>query len=352
MLKDLFYKHSINAEVRDYQERIVEKTYNYLVSKESTIIQSPTGSGKTTMGLSVMKKLEEDYGGLKFGWCTMRKNNLKQVEKENDLKNFKLDIEFISMFDKNPPKVDVLMVDEGHHDATTSMNRIHSVCKPEFLFSATATPIRGDRAALFFKNVVKDATIRFLIKSGYLSKYNHNSLPDWMPSTVAEAYCRDKKRWGKSVMFFRTQKECKEALMYMNEDKVRAEIVTGESDRDRQIEDFRKGKLDLLINMMVLTEGFDCPELDSVFVRPSSKGPTMQMSGRVLRTYKNKIKNIIQSSDTKYEFIKEAPANDRFMLNENGIWVDLEENDNLEKEVYNSMEQLSKLIMSQLGEKL
>jgi superfamily II DNA or RNA helicase len=39
----------------------------------------------------------------------------------------------------------------------------------------------------------------------------------------------------------------------------------------------------VLANCMVLTEGFDEPTLQTVWVRRSGRGPTIQMAGRALR---------------------------------------------------------------------
>ena len=47
------------------------------------------------------------------------------------------------------------------------------------------------------------------------------------------------------------------------------------------------GTEDCKPNCVVLIEGFDCPELRTVFCRPSCKGVTIQMCGRVLRKHPN-----------------------------------------------------------------
>lgn len=345
MLKSLIRKYDIKADIRDYQDRIVTQTVSNLMSGHSTMIESPTGSGKTFMGLSACKLLLDKTPGLKVGWCTMRRNNLEQVEEENFKRGFNIDLHLISMFDRNPPKVDVLMVDEGHHDATTSMNIIHSKCSPKYLMAATATPIRSDRAALFFSKVVRDANIRFLIKSGYLSQFDHFTLPNWEPNTVARAFNSDPRRWGKSVMFFHTKKDCDIAQEALRAQGIASTVVTGETDRESQITDFRSGKLQVLINMMVLTEGFDCPEIQTAWVRPSSKGPTIQMAGRVLRKFEDRIKNIIQSTDTRYEFTKEASPNAKFITDHSG-WTEVIENQKLEEATQKVLKELSLLAIN------
>jgi len=343
MIKNLYRKYGIKAEVRDYQERICEKTFNFLNSGNSVMIESPTGSGKSCMALTSAKLLEDIYPGLRVGWATMRRNNLAQAERENFEKGFNLDMKLISMFDKNPPEVDLLIVDEGHHDSTTSMNRIHSISKPKFVLGATATPVRSDKAALFFKKTVRDANTRFLVKQGYLAQFNHFSIPDWKPSTVADVYCKDRKKWGKSAIFFRTLEECNDCAYFLRSNGVKVEVVTGESDREDQLERFENGDIDVIINMMVLTEGYDNPKMQTVFCRPSSQGPTKQMAGRVMRRNGEMVKNIVQSADTRYEFTKEADALGRYKIH-NGIWVPIQDKgDLMEQEITNSLSILSKI---------
>ena len=60
---------------------------------------------------------------------------------------------------------------------------------------------------------------------------------------------------------------------------------------------------------MMLSEGFDCPELKTVFCRPSCKGVTVQMGGRVLRKHPAlPFKQIVQCSQTRWPFLRTAAA--------------------------------------------
>ena len=76
---------------------------------KSCLIESPTGSGKSAMGL----RIAEHYGdsGCRIGWVAMRRNLLKQIEEEAAKFNFPYDIIPISMFDKNPPAADFMVVE-------------------------------------------------------------------------------------------------------------------------------------------------------------------------------------------------------------------------------------------------
>src|SRR5262249_53445964 len=81
------------------------------------------------------------------------------------------------------------------------------------------------------------------------------------------------------------------------------------SDREAQLAAFRDGRLDVLSNCMMLSEGFDCPELKTVFCRPSCKGVTVQMAGRVLRKHPAlPFKQIVQCQKTPWPFLRTAAA--------------------------------------------
>jgi len=62
-------------------------------------------------------------------------------------------------------------------------------------------------------------------------------------------------------------------------------IYSGKSGNDEVIEDFRNGKLKILINVEILTEGSDIPEIQNVFIAKitGSKILYRQMVGRALR---------------------------------------------------------------------
>jgi superfamily II DNA or RNA helicase len=64
---------------------------------------------------------------------------------------------------------------------------------------------------------------------------------------------------------------------------------TSSADRRRQIEDFRSGKIRVLTNFDVLSQGFDAPKVGAVYVCRPTFAPNkyLQMIGRGLRGPKN-----------------------------------------------------------------
>jgi superfamily II DNA or RNA helicase len=303
---------------------------------KSVLIESPTGSGKTIMGLMLARRLQEDEG-LRVGWVAMRRNLLAQAREENRRRGFGVEMELISMFDKRPPKVDLLVVDEAQHDAAMSMANLHGMIRPEMILGLSATPYRTDRVKLCFERVIRDADIHHLIQDGYLSPYHHYTIHDYTPEEVAECYAREPQRWGKSLIFFHRLAKCRECHALLERRGHRGEVVTATSNRARQIDDFANGRVQLLFSMAILAEGFDCPSLKTVFCRPSGKSCTVQMGGRVFRTHADlPFKQIVQCRNTRHPFPKTAAAAEQYVWSETG-WKSLKINRHLATISANSM---------------
>ena len=334
----------MGVEPREYQSRIIDKTIRMFNGQykngadeiepaaRSVMIESPTGSGKTIIGLLIAKLLQAQDPSLRIGWVAMRRNLLAQAERENIEKDICVDnIEYISMFDKNPPAVDMLIVDEAQHDAASSMAHLHNVIKPKYILGMTATPFRTDRVKLCFDKVIKDAGIHQLIQDGFLSEYHHYTIPKWDIDTLHDTFVRDQTKWGKSIFFFHQLADCFELNERLQASGVVSDVVTGSSDRESQLAAFANGDIAVLINCMVLTEGFDCPDLKTVFCRPSGKGCTMQMCGRAFRKHPScEYKQIVQSRDSHWPFLKTALPLQQYLWQEDE-WRSLTVNPHLNR---------------------
>ena len=314
-------------EPRPYQQRIVAQALAMFHGQHenrsghrdppahSVLVESPTGSGKTIMGLGIAREMQRRHG-YRIGWVAMRRNLLRQAERENEQRGFGVRLQLISMFDKDPPPVDMLVVDEAQHDAAMSMANLHCAVRPQKVLGLTATPFRTDRIKLCFDQIIRDAGIHRLIQDGYLSRYAHFTIPAYTPEEVARCLVEEPERWGKSLVFFHRQQQCQACLRLLRAAGVPAELVTAKTDRERQISDFARDRIRVLVNMAILTEGFDCPSLQTVFCRPSGRGCTIQMAGRVFRKHPDlPQKQIVQCKATRHPFIKTAMADQQY------VWV-------------------------------
>lgn len=288
---------------RKYQTEVVNKVVEYLSTSEinSVLIESPVGSGKNIMGLKVVAILQQQNPKLTVNWVACRQHILKQTEIINK-QCFKLHINYVSAFEKTPPRCDLCVLDEAHHEATNSCIRLYKKMENSKTLGLSATPQRTDRMKLTFKKSVKSCSIAKLIEDGFLSPYKSYKLAHYDPITVANVIGLEPKRFGKTIDFFKSIKDCSVFKNKLLEYGIACHVVTGSSDKDKQIEDFETGKVQVIANVSVLTEGFDVPDLNSVFLKDASKLPCIQMAGRGLRKSNAKeYCNLIQSSESKFQ---------------------------------------------------
>ena len=219
------------------------------------------------------------------------------------------------------PALDLLVIDEAHHAIAESYQRIINFARqtnPDCrIYGVTATPNRGDKKGLrdIFTNVADQIHIGELIQSGHLVKprtfvidvgvrddlskvrthgndFDMNEVDKIMNKTpVNEAvvkHWQDKAGNRPTVVFSSTVNHAREITETFNRHCVPAALITGEMDsstRRQVMEDYACDKIKVLVNISVLTEGWDHPPTSCVILlRPSSYKSTMiQMVGRGLR---------------------------------------------------------------------
>ena len=312
-------------ERRPYQVEAIEAGVAAFTERNRTsvLLESPVGSGKTYMALEIIHRLQEHLGRrLKVGWVAPRHHLLRQMMEANrDLHGD--NIRPVSLFEKTPPEVDFVVLDEAHHEATQSCVLLYEKLRATWTLGLSATPLRTDRMKLSFQETVRTCSIARLVREGYLSPFNTHLIPTYTVDEVARFYLADPARWGKSLVFFPTIAECVAFKARLAAAGVGCEVVTGESDKERQIDAFASGRVQVVANVAMLTEGFDQPDVTSIFARDGSRLPTIQMCGRGLRRAPGKTAcNIVQGADTPYLFERVAPPKNAFRW-QRGHWLAL-----------------------------
>ncbi len=313
---------------RDYQQALAADVVQALEAPipgrasraivSSALVIVPTGGGKTHLGLSIAATLQG--AGLRIGWCAAKRELLRQVDGENRRFGFGVDLRLVSMFDRSPPPCDCLFMDEAHHDACASSASLTAAMAPGYVIGLTATPYRTDQARLAYNHVLRRCSIQSLQDDGYLAPYRHVTIDSWAPDAVAATWLAHPAEFGKSVIFFRTAAAGERCVACLCAAGVACELVTGTTDRDDQIARFAAGELQVLVAMACLTEGFNDPSLQTVFVRPASRGPTVQMAGRVFRMHPElPIKTVVQCQRTPMPFPRLARPREQFVLTD-GLW--------------------------------
>ncbi|SHF44462.1 Superfamily II DNA or RNA helicase [Ruegeria intermedia] len=223
---------------------------------------------------------------------------------------------------KAMPELDLLVIDEAHHAIADSYRRIVDRVRdanPEArIFGVTATPNRGDRKGLrqVFDNVADQVRLGELIASGHLvpprtfvidvgvraqlQKVRKTAL-DFDMGEVASImdrapvtdevirHWREKAAGRPTIVFCSTVAHAAHVAEAFNAAGIPAGLIHGELalDERRNIRGaYASGEIAVLVNVSVLTEGFDHPPTSCVILlRPSSCKSTMiQMVGRGLRT--------------------------------------------------------------------
>ena len=189
-----------------------------------------------------------------------------------------------------------------------------------FLVHNTATPFRTDRVQLSYEKVIRDCGVRFLIEKGYLSPYHQYAIDEWSPKEIAKRFLACPERWGKSVIYFQNQELCHELEQLLRGGGASCAVMLGSTPNARKEEifdGFDSGAIQVLINIYLLTEGFDAPDLRTAWVRDSGKLCTMQMAGRCLRKDPDdpsKVAQVVQSQNTPFPYARVAKARKEFVL--------------------------------------
>ena len=312
-------------EKRTYQEEAVEKCVNAFLGKNHTsvMLESPVGSGKTYMALETIHRFQDRLGRrILVNWVAPRHHLLQQMVEAN-MSLYQDDVIPVSLFDRRPPKADFVVLDEAHHEATQSCVLLYEKMRNTWTLGLSATPMRTDRMKLSFQETVRTCPIGRLIREGYLSPFNSYVIPKYSVDEIARFYLAEAKRWGKSIAFFSTIAECVKFREILVGSGTLCEVVTGESDKDRQLEVFANGMVPIVANVAMLTEGFDQPDVRTVFARDASRLPTIQMCGRGLRLAPGKDAcNIVQSANTSYKFEHVCSPKNAFRF-QDGRWLAL-----------------------------
>ena len=218
-------------------------------------------------------------------------------------------------------RIGLIITDECHHAAAASYRKIYAAFPDALQLGVTATMARGDGVGLgkVWDDVVYQRSILWMISKGYLTDVRTKrvdlkaldmgavkaSRGDWSAgdlgralmeaeadTAIARAY---KEHAGdrQGIVFTPTVETAQAACEMLATSGVAATVIHGETPlqlRREMYEAFRKGDIQVLVNCMVLTEGFDMPQAEvAVIARPTQSAPLYtQMVGRVLRPWPGK----------------------------------------------------------------
>lgn len=209
-----------------------------------------------------------------------------------------------------------IIVDEAHHCLSDGYLKVLEYFDEADVLGVTATPDRGDMRNLgqVFDSIAYEYTLPKAVREGFLCPIKALTIPLSLDLNAVEMQSGDFKAADidtaldpylekiaeemekncvgrKTVVFLPLVKTSQKFCKILNEHGFCAAEVNGESrDRAEILKDFENGKYNVLCNSMLLTEGWDCPEVDCVVVlRPTKvRGLYSQMVGRGTRLFPGK----------------------------------------------------------------
>lgn len=207
-----------------------------------------------------------------------------------------------------------LVIDEAHHAVSPSYQKVLAQYPDAKVLGLTATP---DRKGLgdVFEGIAYEYGLRDAVKDGYLSPIVARTIPIDIDLTKVKTRVGDFEVTGlvealepylpeiaksmvehamgrKTVVFLPLVRMAQEFAEMLRGYGFDAREVDGQSaDRKETLEWFSQaGKGSVIVNAMLLTEGYDCPDVDCVVVLRPTKVRSLyaQMVGRGTRLAPNK----------------------------------------------------------------
>lgn len=324
----------MSIQLRPYQdELIVGARQHFRAGRKRVLIQLATGGGKTATCARILHNAI-DRG--KRAWFNVHRRELAaQVSRALTLEgvehglimpgakvNLSAPVQVCSIptlvnrMDRLPPP-DLIAFDECHHIAAGNWAKIATAFPDAYQIGLSATPTRLDGAPLgnYFDAMVCGPSVKWLIANGFLCEYKLLA-PDTVDRSsmrvnagkyvTADAERATQRIVGNAVSHYRKHidgalalvfavsvKKSQETVKLFNDAGIPAVHLDGKTDdtlRDAIMSDFAAGKIRVVSNVNLFSEGFDCPALDAVI----DLAPTMSLTtyrqrvGRMFRPHPGK----------------------------------------------------------------
>ena len=328
--------------LRDYQSDICSRVSDAFDKRRSVMVQMPTGTGKTMVLAELVKRLMMKDEGLKILIVAHRRELIEQIKATvkrmglntnnhpSIINNQTIIVESIQTISRRIDALDfipsLVVIDEAHHALAKTYKMMWDAWPDAKFLGLTATPCRlnGKGFTDLFDILVQSWDIPTFIKAKWLSTYDFVSIK--ADSHTQQLIQSLKKRGADGdyqvkemdavlnkrpsierlyncVMEFAHNRKgfvyainidhARSIAEYYQSQGVHAVAIdshTPVKERERIISSFRSGGLQVLVNVDIFSEGFDCPDVEFIqLARPTlSLAKYLQMVGRGLRPSKGK----------------------------------------------------------------
>jgi ATP-dependent helicase IRC3 len=333
----------MNIKLRPYQQEALDSIcQNYANGINKQLVVLPTGAGKTVI-FSHLPLIKQNC--LPMLVLAHRSELLDQARNKIMASNPELTVE-IEQAERKAGKVDVvvasvatlgrngtprieeypkdyfksIVIDEAHHAAAPSYRRVVDYFSPDFLLGVTATPQRSDSTRLIdvFQEIVYYKSIQDLIEDKWLcplvgfrvksntdisqvqitnGDYAQGQLENIIDtpernSHIVAAY-RDLAPGKKAIVFASGVKHAEHLALSFRQASIETAVIIGTTPREEREEilaQFATGKISVIVNVGVLTEGFDEPSVQAIILAKPTRSALLytQIVGRGTRLHESK----------------------------------------------------------------
>ena len=325
----------------DYQEDMKERIEKALRLHRSVMAQMPTGTGKTYLLTAVIDSFVSNNPMEKVWIVAHRRELVSQIDETvrkfhsysaSNTSSLLSSVKAMSIqwlmrhYDEIEEEPGMIVIDEAHHAlAKTYKEMWERFPKAKFL-GLTATPCRlnGKGFTDLFDVLVQSWCVPEFISKGRLATYDFVSIKsdgvtqrlidslqkrgadgDYQNKEMdmllnkkpsIERLYRSLEEFGKDrkgIVYAINISHAQKITKLYQEHGVKAIAIdskTPATERQQDIEAFKKGDIQVLVNVDIFSEGFDCPDVEFVqLARPTlSLAKYLQMVGRGLRVAKGK----------------------------------------------------------------
>ena len=335
--------------LRDYQQLAKEDIFDKWNLFDNILYQMPTGTGKTRLFTSIIRDINiwglRHNINFRILIIAHRSELIEQSSRSLDKYRIKHGVLAGTMKDKrdltqaiqvasiqtitHPAnqcliedlKFDFIIIDEAHHAVASSYQKLWEFCPDAKKLGVTATPWRmnNNGFAQIFDAYIPSMSIKEFIQKGWLATYQYYSIPissellksidsirefdiegDYKNSALAEvcdtlkirAQLYDsyaKNALGKKGIIYSISREHSEHICSQYQSHgVSIENIDSKTPakvREAVINAFKNGEIDIIVNVDIFSEGFDCPDIEFIqLARPTkSLVKYIQQVGRGLR---------------------------------------------------------------------
>lgn len=335
--------------LRDYQQLAKEEIFGKWNRVDNILYQMPTGTGKTRLFTSIIRDISiwglRHNINYRILIIAHRSELIEQSSRSLDKYRIKHGVLAGTMKDKrdltqaiqvasiqtithpanqcmiDDLKFNFIIIDEAHHAVANSYQKLWEYCPEAKKLGVTATPWRMNNSgfAQIFDAYIPSMSIKDFIQKGWLATYQYYSIPinselvksielirefdiegDYKNSALVEVCdtsriraqlydSYEKNVLGKKGIIYSISREHSEHICLQYRSRgVAIENIDSKTPakvREKVIQAFRNGEIDIIVNVDIFSEGFDCPDIEFIqLARPTkSLVKYIQQVGRGLR---------------------------------------------------------------------